>query len=124
MWLWSTCLPAHAGDKAILIPQDEWAKHVAQVAAMKQDLADANRKLSLYRQLKADHQRLITLDAEHIKELEAVIATHEEAGKSAQALLAACEAKSPPESHEWAWGMGGWATGAAMAAALVLWIVN
>lgn len=121
MWLWSSG-PAAAADKAVVIPQDEFVTMLGQVDLLKKKLANADQQLTLYRRVKTDHQQLITLDQQHIAELEAIIRSHEEAGKVAEALLADCEAER--KNTQWTWGGGGFATGAALATAVVLWIVN
>ena len=59
----------------IAIDRKEFVDLLANVKMLKEGLSNANRQITLYKNLDADQKRLILLHSDRIKELEAYIAS-------------------------------------------------
>lgn len=90
----SCCIPSVGLAATVELDRGEFVKLLANIDLLKQRLANADAQIVLHVKGRDEREKIITLQRDHIAELEAMIAAYKEKGESMERLVEALEARA------------------------------
>lgn len=90
----SCCIPSVGLAATVELDRGEFVKLLANIDLLKQRLANADAQIVLHVKGRDEREKIITLQRDHIAELEAMIAAYKEKGESMERLVEALEQRA------------------------------
>lgn len=90
----SFCIPSLSAAATVELDRGEFVKLLANIDLLKQRLANADAQIVLHLKGRDAREKVISLQKEHIAELEGMIADYKAKGESMERLVEALEQKA------------------------------
>lgn len=90
----SFCIPSLSAAATVELDRGEFVKLLANIDLLKQRLANADAQIVLHLKGRDAREKVISLQKEHIAELEGIIADYKAKGESMERLVEALEQKA------------------------------